>query len=78
MALFIRGITQEFHLQNGNFFHMRNICKNVPTTEIQADGHELEFILKNFNNIPTCPARVQTWGGDFGSFILKHLGWIQS
>lgn len=42
--------------------------------EIQADGHELEYIRARFNNLPDCPnARVVTWTGDFAQFIYNHL-----
>lgn len=40
---------------------------------IQADGDELDYILTQFNNIPTTKRRVQTWTSDFARFIGANL-----
>lgn len=42
--------------------------------EVQADGHELEWIQKNITGIPQCMlTRVQTWFGDDAKFIANCL-----
>lgn len=42
--------------------------------EVQADGHELEWIKENFNNIPYHKLnRVQNWSGDMARFIAQNL-----
>lgn len=77
-----RGILQDhqWHLD-------RNIESGLPiptkipitimreaVTHIQADGHELDWILSNFKNVPThCTAKVQTWTGSIARFIFQHL-----
>ena len=44
------------------------------TVAIQADGDELENIMRRFANIPrVTPNRVVTWYGDTAKFIVKHL-----
>lgn len=40
---------------------------------IQADGHELDFILNNFAGIRTSRGRVVSWLGDDAIFILNNL-----
>jgi len=43
--------------------------------EIQADGHELEHIRKNFSNLPMCGHKaVVTWKWGWAQFIYDHLG----
>lgn len=42
--------------------------------EIQADGHELEYIRQNFKNLPDAThKRVVSWKGDMAQFIYDHL-----
>jgi len=42
--------------------------------EVQADGHELLYIRKNFRQLPDCPEKgVVVWRGDFAQFIYDHL-----
>jgi hypothetical protein len=46
--------------------------------ELQADGHELEHVLKNFSNIPIrmvnrVPHRSMIWFGDHARFIYHNL-----
>lgn len=44
------------------------------TTNVQADGHELEYIKRNFTGIPLHNSlRVQTWRGPIAQFIVDHL-----
>jgi len=39
---------------------------------VQADGHELEYIMENFRNIPTGPAVVQKWTGGNGAIHFRQ------
>lgn len=42
--------------------------------EIQADGHELQYIRDNFRNLPDCPyLKLVTWKGNWAQFIFDHL-----
>lgn len=42
--------------------------------EVQADGDELEYILKHFKGIPTVDnCSVVRWFGDDAKFIANHL-----
>ena len=47
--------------------------------EVQADGHELDLILKRFPNLPIAKyengdlKRVMLWSGDFAKFIYHNL-----
>lgn len=43
-------------------------------TEIQADGDELEKILRMCEGIPNSHKSVQTWYGDHARFIAKAIG----
>lgn len=40
---------------------------------LQADGHELEYILSNISNIPRASRSVITWRGEFARFIIENL-----
>lgn len=53
--------------------HRKNLsAKDV--IEVQADGHELEYIQKHMNNLPTAPkTRVVSWFGDHARFIAANL-----
>ena len=43
-------------------------------TEIQADGHELEYIHDKIKNIPFVNhQRVINWFGDHAKFIIRNL-----
>lgn len=43
-------------------------------TEIQADGDELDWVLKNIAGIPYCATkRVMSWYGDHAKFIANCL-----
>jgi hypothetical protein len=41
--------------------------------EIQADGHELDYIKNNFSGIPMCNKRLVIWRGPFAEFIYWNL-----
>lgn len=40
---------------------------------IQADGHELEIIKQQFQNIPMTTNRVVIWNGEMAFFIFDNL-----
>lgn len=57
---------------NDVFFYWMNIQSVV---EVQADGNELEYINKNFDNIPFHNSKeTQRWFGDMARFIAGNLG----
>lgn len=46
----------------------------IGVISIQADGHELEFIAKNFSNIPIPKTNsVVIWYGEMARFILSNI-----
>ena len=45
----------------------------LPVHSVQADGDELEWVLRNISNIPTNKQRVQLWHGDIAKFIYNSL-----
>ena len=45
-------------------------------TQVQADGDELDFIRKQFKNLPDTNRAVVCWFGDHAKFIVAHLGRI--
>ena len=61
---------QEWHLGE-------DLSLNEPTTEIeviQADGHELNEILRQFEQtIPRSRTRSQQWYGDIAKCIIANL-----
>ncbi len=48
---------------------------DVPkVTEVQADGHELEYIYENFTDLPHLSnGRVVRWFGDHARFIAGNI-----
>jgi hypothetical protein len=43
---------------------------------VQADGDELDYILRNFKNIPVSTnVTVVRWFGDVAKFIAANLPW---
>jgi hypothetical protein len=40
---------------------------------VQADGHELELIKRQFTNIPMTANRVVRWQGDDAKFIINNI-----
>jgi phosphotransferase system HPr-like phosphotransfer protein len=48
--------------------------KTMGLVEVQADGNELEQILKQFKDLPHNPdRRVHIWYGDLAKTILANL-----
>lgn len=75
MALFIA--TKSGNPPGGRPYHVGTsydwpMPNNV--IDVQADGDELEYILRHFKGIPRHNSkRVQTWFGDHAKFIVEHL-----
>lgn len=64
-------LVREWHVGT-KYEHNEHTIDHV--TEVQADGHELEWVLREFNNIPTIRARrVMRWHGDIAKFIAGQL-----
>lgn len=60
--------------------HVQSLPKQHEVVEggevvmVQADGHELAYILTHFTNIPVSDAtRVMQWYGDHAKFIAHNL-----
>lgn len=73
MALYIKtDVTQE-SIHVGNMFPLNRINY---VEEIQADGHELEWILSNVSGIPLPLKTVSIvrWYGDDAKFITYLFG----
>jgi hypothetical protein len=45
----------------------------LPVHSVQADGDELEWVMRNITGIPFNKGRVQLWHGDFAKFIYNSL-----
>jgi hypothetical protein len=81
MALVV-GYEQD---QDGNYdntFHVGSgrIAKTCNTSFgtgsnliVQADGHELEHIKQQFQNIPLTHNRVVRWTGEYAKFIVNNI-----
>lgn len=51
-----------------------NPCVWEIVDTVQADGDELEYLRRTFENLPfSNRSRVQTWRGDFAQFIADNL-----
>ena len=53
-----------------------NLDEIQDVTEVQADGHELEWVLENISNIPiwnknSASKSVLNWYGDHAKFIAN-------
>jgi len=88
MAIFFHG-TKAYHLVNGSLKHVPKKDTGdcyldlghdlswhpylKDGFEVQADGDELDFILRHFKNIRQCTASVQRWTGDDAKFIIDHI-----
>lgn len=74
-------IELEWHINETLYSRERSLHDYVATL-VQADGHELDYVLDNYQNIPWASKkneehlqkiRVQRWRGDFAAFIVDHL-----
>jgi hypothetical protein len=71
------------HVKNGSLRHLGLQLEKrqwlaidtqpVAVTSVYADGDELEFLRRNFTNIPFASTRTQIWRGDFAAFIADNL-----
>ena len=64
---------------DGNFieFHIgetpRRRCFIEDIVSVRLDGDELDYIPRNFNNIPyNLKLKVQVWRGDMAKFIIEN------
>jgi len=44
-----------------------------PVKWVQADGHELSAIAKQFPNLPCCTSPVIRWTGEWAQFIADNF-----
>lgn len=51
----------------------RDITAIEPVTFFSADGAELEFLRKQFDNLPISLFDSCTWSGEMASFIYRNL-----
>lgn len=74
MALFVtlfNGDTFEHHIGRKAYFSVSEV------NEVQADGHELDWITQWFNgSIPCHKGRVMNWYGDTAKMIAKALYYL--
>jgi hypothetical protein len=43
---------------------------------VQADGHELSFLIEWFGNLPWSKSQVNHWRGDWAQFIFENLPYL--
>ena len=67
---------QELHVGEAFTCRTRGINIWEDVTEIQADGHELEWIRRNFANLPCSHFRVCNWYGDHAKLIAAGLFYL--
>lgn len=55
-------------------WHIGCACPDlICVYEVQADCDELEYIRRNFTNIPFHNGRVVKWTGEFATFIYNGI-----
>lgn len=59
------------HIHDKGLTIPRTVASDV--IELQADGHELEYIRERFQNIPMHKGRVVRWKGEMAKFIAINL-----
>lgn len=70
--MYITTKTKDITWHVGEFF-------DIPTREVdnvicvQADGDELDLILRTMKNLPTSHRHVVRWFGDHAKFIAANL-----
>ena len=65
-----RHVNTEWHI----YEYMLISSEDLPhIRSIQADGDELEYILRKFENIPHNDARIQVWYGEWAIYIAANL-----
>ena len=73
-AVFSSGAEYEFHVGSEitRKFRINNIV------EVQADGHELEWIRKNVSGIPMHSGRIVNWFGSDAQFVFYAArNWVR-
>lgn len=75
MLYIIRQDGQEYTWHVGDLKPSDN-TSFTDVKEIQADGDELEYIQRNFSNIPMHTGRVVSWKGSVAQFIYDGLNGI--
>lgn len=46
--------------------------QGIDVVLVQADGHELEYVLEKVKNLPTVERAVVRWTGDLARFIYDN------
>ena len=65
------GLVTEFHTGARVEYSSRDL---MLVEEVQADGHELDWIMQWFNDsIPCHKGRAMNWYGDIAKMIAKSL-----
>ena len=66
--------TMECHVGTAAWKNLSHVARNQEIKYIQADGDELEAIIRAFDVIPMMPTgRVKLWAGDIARSILLNL-----
>lgn len=69
--------TQTFHVGAGRIREIvLNHFGNLDNLQFQADGHELEIVRDQFQNIPMTKNRVVRWNGQTAQFIIENINLI--
>lgn len=67
------GVQRQWHVGQ----KISGLLDNISLVkEVQADGHELEWIQENISGIPFCKPevkRVQCWYGEHAKFIANCI-----
>ena len=62
----------QWHVQDGKMYLSDQVVMNVQV--IQADGHELHYIIDHMPNVPYVVNRaVNRWFGDMAKFIAANI-----
>ena len=59
-------------------WHIGQVVPLIPegyvVVQVQAEGDELDYVLDNFNNLPTAKhSPYQNWFGDMAQFIIWNM-----
>lgn len=77
MALYINYKSSQrcYHIEDFSDWKKRDAIRGtaIGVESVQADGHELEYIEKQFTNLPKANIRVVNWFGDHAKFIVGNL-----
>lgn len=77
MALYIKVLnyqTIEWHVgEKINSSKLPQSKREWDCMVVQADGDELEYVLRTFKGIRSCDNRVIRWAGDDATFIVSNL-----